>query len=36
VFSTPPERIPRIVARRGLPAIYFFRTQVEAGGLMSY
>jgi putative ABC transport system substrate-binding protein len=24
------------VARTGLPAIYYLRTQVEAGGLMSY
>ena len=36
VFNNPPERIPQIVARTGLPAIYFLRTQVEAGGLMSY
>ena len=36
VFNNPPERIPQIVARTGLPAIYFLRAQVEAGGLMSY
>jgi putative ABC transport system substrate-binding protein len=36
VFNNPPERIPQIVARTGLPAIYFLRTQAEAGGLMSY
>ena len=24
------------MTRTGLPAIYYFRTQVEAGGLMSY
>ena len=35
-YSNPPERIPQIVARTGLPAIYFSRTQAEAGGLMSY
>jgi len=33
---SPPERLPQIVARTGLPAIYFLRTQVEAGGLISY
>jgi putative tryptophan/tyrosine transport system substrate-binding protein len=36
VFNNPPERMPQIVARTGLPAIYFFRTQAQAGGLMSF
>jgi putative ABC transport system substrate-binding protein len=36
VFNSSPERIPQIVARTGLPAIYFFRAQVQAGGLMSF
>ncbi len=36
VFNNPPERLPQLVARTGLPAIYYLRTQVEAGGLMSY
>ena len=36
VFNNPPARLPQLVARTGLPAIYFLRTQVEAGGLMSY
>jgi putative ABC transport system substrate-binding protein len=36
VFNNPSERIPQIVARTALPAIYFARAQVEAGGLMSY
>jgi putative ABC transport system substrate-binding protein len=36
VFNNPPERLPQIVARTGLPAIYFLRTQAEAGGLMSF
>ena len=36
VFINPPEMIPRIVASTGLPAIYFFRSQVQAGGLMSF
>ena len=36
VFNNPPERMPQIVARTGLPAIYFLRTQAQAGGLMSY
>ena len=36
VFNYPPERIPQLVTRTGLPAIYYLRTQAEAGGLMSY
>jgi putative ABC transport system substrate-binding protein len=36
VFNSLPERIPQIVARTGLPAIYFLRTQAQAGGLMSF
>jgi len=36
VWQTPPERVPQIVARTGLPAIYFSRTQAQAGGLMSF
>jgi putative ABC transport system substrate-binding protein len=36
VFNNPPERMPQIVARTGLPAIYFLRTQAQAGGLMSF
>jgi putative ABC transport system substrate-binding protein len=36
VFNNPPVRLPRLVARTGLPAIYYLRAQVEAGGLMSY
>ena len=36
VFNNPPDRVPQIVARTGLPAIYFARAQVEAGGLMSF
>jgi len=32
----PPERLPQIVARTGLPAIYFLRAQAQAGGLMSF
>jgi putative ABC transport system substrate-binding protein len=36
VWNSPPERLPQIVARTGLPAIYFLRTQAEAGGLMSF
>jgi putative ABC transport system substrate-binding protein len=36
VFNSPPGRLPQLVARTGLPAIYILRTQVEAGGLMSY
>jgi putative tryptophan/tyrosine transport system substrate-binding protein len=36
VFNFPSERLPQLVARTGLPALYFFRAQVQAGGLMSY
>lgn len=36
VWNSPPERLPQIVARTGLPAIYFLRTQAQAGGLMSF
>jgi len=36
VFNNPPERMPQIVARTRLPAIYFSRAQAEAGGLMSF
>jgi putative ABC transport system substrate-binding protein len=35
VFNNPPARLPQLVARIRLPAIYLLRTQVEAGGLMS-
>ena len=36
MFNNPPARLPQLVARTGLPAIYFLRTQAQAGGLMSY
>jgi putative tryptophan/tyrosine transport system substrate-binding protein len=36
LFNTPPARLPELVARTGLPAIYLLRTQAQAGGLMSY
>ena len=36
VFNNPPARLPQLVARTRLPAGYLLRTQVEAGGLMSY
>lgn len=35
LFNDPPARLPQLVARIRLPAIYLLRTQVEAGGLMS-
>ena len=35
VFNNPPARLPQLVARVRLPALYVQRTQVEAGGLMS-
>ena len=36
VWNNPPELVPQVVARTGLPAIYFLRAQVRAGGLMSF
>ena len=36
LFHTPPERLPELVARAGLPAIYLVREVTQAGGLMSY
>jgi len=36
VFNNPPARLPQLVARTGLPAIYLLRSQTQAGGLLSY
>ncbi len=36
VFDNDPRRLVELVARHRLPAIYSFRSYVEAGGLMSY
>lgn len=36
LFHTPPRRLPDIVARAGIPAIYLVREVTQAGGLMSY
>ena len=36
IFNNPPARLPQLVARTRLPAIYLLRTQAQAGGLMSY
>ncbi len=36
LFHTPPQRLPDMVARAGLPAIYLVREVAQAGGLMSY
>ena len=36
VWNNPPELLPQLVARTGLPAIYFLRANVWAGGLMSF
>jgi putative ABC transport system substrate-binding protein len=36
VFSVPPNRVPDLAAQAGLPSMYLFGTQVQAGGLMSY
>ena len=35
LFNNPPARLPELIARIGLPAIYLLRTNVEAGGLIS-
>jgi putative ABC transport system substrate-binding protein len=36
MFHTPPQALPVLAARAGLPAIYLVREVVQAGGLMSY
>ena len=36
VFNNPPARLPQLLARAGLPALYLLRSQTQAGGLMSY
>jgi putative tryptophan/tyrosine transport system substrate-binding protein len=36
IFHTPPHRLPELVARARLPAIYIPAELVQAGGLMSY
>jgi putative ABC transport system substrate-binding protein len=36
LFSRPPERIPALSARYGVPTIYQYREYVAAGGLISY
>ena len=35
LFNNPPARLPELVARIRLPAIYLLRANVEAGGLIS-
>jgi putative tryptophan/tyrosine transport system substrate-binding protein len=36
LFGRQPERIPALVARQGMPAIYQYREYAAAGGLISY
>jgi putative tryptophan/tyrosine transport system substrate-binding protein len=36
IFHSPPDRVPGLAARAGLPSIYLVRNLVEAGGLISY
>jgi putative ABC transport system substrate-binding protein len=36
IFQWPPERVPRLVAAAGLPAVYFGPTQARAGGLIGF
>lgn len=36
LFHTPPGRLPEVIARARLPAIYLVREVAQAGGLMSY
>jgi putative ABC transport system substrate-binding protein len=36
IFHNPPHRLPELVARARLPAIYILADLVRAGGLMSY
>ncbi len=36
IYNQPPARVPQLVERTGLPAIYLQGSQARAGGLMSY
>jgi putative ABC transport system substrate-binding protein len=36
IFNTPPNLVPDLAAKAGLPAIYLFQELVQAGGLISY
>jgi len=36
IFNSPPNLVPDLAAQAGLPSIYLFREQVQAGGLISY
>ena len=36
LFNVPAQRLPQLAARAGLPTMFVFRSQAEAGGLMSY
>ena len=36
IYHNPSDRLPRLVAEAGLPAIYLLRDMVQAGGLIAY
>jgi putative ABC transport system substrate-binding protein len=36
LFNFPTQRLPQLAARARLPAMFLFRPQAEAGGLLSY
>ena len=36
MFHTPPDRLPPLLNRAGLPSVFLSREVVEAGGLLSY
>jgi len=36
IFYSPPNLVPELAARAGLPSIYLVRSLVQAGGLISY
>ena len=36
IFHTPPNMVPDLASKAGLPSIYLIRELVQAGGLISY
>ena len=36
IFALPVNRVPDLAAQAAIPTIYLTRTQVQAGGLISY
>jgi putative tryptophan/tyrosine transport system substrate-binding protein len=36
ILSTPPSRVPDLLAQAGIPGVYNYRDAAQAGGLISY